>query len=73
MNLSKNINDPSLKILIVSTVIEIGETLMIKPTHLLDQLQSLNNRPLIKVLLGMRRVGKSNLYVLFIEQLKKQK
>jgi predicted AAA+ superfamily ATPase len=46
---------------------------MIKPTHLLDQLQSLNNRPLIKVLLGMRRVGKSNLYVLFIEQLKKQK
>jgi predicted AAA+ superfamily ATPase len=46
---------------------------MIKHTHLLDQLQSLNNRPLIKVLLGMRHGGKSNLYVLFIEQLKKQK
>jgi predicted AAA+ superfamily ATPase len=45
---------------------------MIKSTHLLDQLQSLNNRPLIKVLLGMRRVGKSNLYDWFIEQLKKQ-
>jgi predicted AAA+ superfamily ATPase len=46
---------------------------MIKPTHLLDQLQSLNNKPLIKVLLGMRRVGKSNLYDWFIEQLKEQK
>jgi predicted AAA+ superfamily ATPase len=58
---------------IISTVIEIGETLIIKPTHLLDQLQSLNNKPLNKVLLSMRRVCKSNLYVLFIEQLKKQK
>lgn len=46
---------------------------MIKPTHYLDQHQSLNNKPLIKVLLVMRRVGKSNLYNFFIEQLKEQK
>ena len=46
---------------------------MIKRNHYLNQLQSLKDKPFIKVLTGMRRVGKSTLFDLFIEQLKKEK